>query len=625
MIEISTVILIKEDAFSDTHSIMEHYLDQLDKEGINRNTVQILPLLYNTPKKVLAKLGKAYLDKLILKIPASASRLIIADSSYFKFITKIVKITSKYGTTVPGLYTGYERFECVYVPNYRSLFKQPENADLIRIGLKAIAGNSNTALIESAEYAVEFGQDRELLDSLYEYPVLAVDIETTGLSLDSYIVSIAFAWDKHNYIAIDTYICGHYYTQMFLETYTGKLVFHNGLFDVKILIRQWWMDHSTDYKNMLVGLQYFKDIDDTMLMAYLAKNATTQVSLGLKAVALEYVGNYAIEITDISKYTRREVLEYNGIDVLATFYVYEKYASELTSKPYLEIFQPSIYPLLKMMLVGLPMDTDRVKEVNNILSAKEKVYSEQIQQNPHVLKFNEILKQDACDAANAKLKKLRKTVADFKNAVFNPNSNQQLSKLLFDNLGLPILEVTKSSTKEKVVAATGADVLKDLKNHTTDIDTMDLLDQVIGLADVAKINGTFVEPFVAAGDFIHGNLKLGGTQSGRISANNINTTNLPAHGPMGKLVKSCVKAPDDLNGSNWLFACADFSALEEKIGAILSNDPERIKVYTQGFDSHSLRAGKYFANQMPDIKEAIDKAETATKFWIDENGAYHCA
>tara|TARA_R110000822_G_scaffold90818_1_gene209727 strand:+ start:53 stop:322 length:270 start_codon:yes stop_codon:yes gene_type:complete len=88
---------------------------------------------------------------------------------------------------------------------------------------------------------------------------------------------------------------------------------------------------------------------------------------------------------------------------------------------------------------------------------------------------------------------------------------------------------------------------------------------------------------------------------------------------MGKLVKGCVVAPE-----GWLFGGADFSALEERIGAILSKDPNRVKVYTDGYDGHSMRAHKYFNNQMPDIVEALAKAETATKFWIDDNGDYQC-
>ena len=68
----------------------------------------------------------------------------------------------------------------------------------------------------------------------------------------------------------------------------------------------------------------------------------------------------------------------------------------------------------------------------------------------------------------------------------------------------------------------------------------------------------------------------------------------------------------------WLFAGADFSALEERIGAILSRDPNRIKVYTDGMDGHSMRAYRYFSDQMPDITAALSKAETATTFWIND-------
>ena len=48
-----------------------------------------------------------------------------------------------------------------------------------------------------------------------------------------------------------------------------------------------------------------------MILAYLAKNATTPVSIGLKEVALEYVGNYAIEIKNITKHSKKEILKYN--------------------------------------------------------------------------------------------------------------------------------------------------------------------------------------------------------------------------------------------------------------------------------------------------------------------------
>ena len=595
-------------------AISEYYLKPLAKEGIPESSVLLLPLLYNTPTKILAKTAKAYLDKLTAKIPDSASKLIITDSSYFKFITKTTKISDNYGSVVMGAHPGYAQYKCVYVPSYKTLFKQPENSQLIKVGIKTIAGTGITVLIKSSEYGFQYGSDRELLDSLYKYPVLATDIETTGLSLEDEIVSISFAWTKHDGLAIDLSITGIYYLKEFLKTYKGKLLFHNGLFDVKMLIRGLWMEHATDYIGMMEGLQYFKNFDDTMILAYLAKNATTKVSLKLKEVALEHVGNYAIEIQDIAKYTKAEILRYNLIDALATFYIWEKYKTEVLSRSYLEIFQPSFYSLIKMMLVGLPMDSNRVEEVHTILAGKEKVLNEQIQLNTYVQAFNIILQKDTCKKANAKLKKLVKTVDEFKDTEFNPSSHLQLSKLLFDTLKLPVLDKTKSGAP-----ATSADVLKDLENHTQDIDILDLLQFIRDLSEVNKINGTFIKAFMQEKDFLHGNLKLGGTQSGRLASNSPNLTNLPAHGLMGKLVKSCIVAPD-----GWLFAGADFSALEERIGAILSKDPERIKVYTDGYDGHSLRTQIYFADQMPDITTALAKAETATNFWINNKGEYCC-
>ena len=275
---ITTILLIKEDSLNKAE-ISNYYLSKLMEEGILPDTILVLPLIYNTSTKILAKTAKAYLDKLIGKIPESASKLIIADSSYFKFITKTSKVSSNYGAVIAGSHPGYTHFTCAYVPNYKSLFQQPENAQLIDLGIKAIAGTSNSVLIKSAEYGFQYGSDRELLDSLYQYPVLSADIETTGLSLEDEIISISFAWTKHDGLAIDLSITGIYYLKKFFENYKGKLIFHNGLFDAKLLIRSLWMEHNTDYSGMMQGLSYFKNFDDTMIMAYLAKNATTKVSL----------------------------------------------------------------------------------------------------------------------------------------------------------------------------------------------------------------------------------------------------------------------------------------------------------------------------------------------------------
>jgi len=56
---------------------------------------------------------------------------------------------------------------------------------------------------------------------------------------------------------------------------------------------------------------------------------------------------------------------------------------------------------------------------------------------------------------------------------------------------------------------------------------------------------------------------------------------------------------------NFLFGGADFFSLEDRINAILTQDPNKIKVYTDGFDGHCLRAFSYFSDEMPDITDDV--------------------
>lgn len=69
---------------------------------------------------------------------------------------------------------------------------------------------------------------------------------------------------------------------------------------------------------------------------------------------------------------------------------------------------------------------------------------------------------------------------------------------------------------------------------------------------------------------------------------------------MGKLVKSCVQAPE-----GWLFVALDYASLEDRINTLLTQDPNKRKVYTDGYCGHSLRAYSYFSDQMPDIEQAL--------------------
>lgn len=80
---------------------------------------------------------------------------------------------------------------------------------------------------------------------------------------------------------------------------------------------------------------------------------------------------------------------------------------------------------------------------------------------------------------------------------------------------------------------------------------------------------------------------------------------------MGKLIKSCIQAP-----KGWLFSGLDFASLEDRISALTTKDPEKLKVYTDGFDGHCLRAYAYFGDQMS--KVIIPTEGKAYKYEADD-------
>ncbi|MDT9702104.1 hypothetical protein, partial [Streptomyces sp. P17] len=105
-----------------------------------------------------------------------------------------------------------------------------------------------------------------------------------------------------------------------------------------------------------------------------------------------------------------------------------------------------------------------------------------------------LLKEKWLEKENARLKKLRRTMADAEGKVdFNPNSGPQLATLLYEHLGLPVIALTKSKAR-----ATGGKVLKALRNHTTDPVVLDFLDRLIAYKAVNKILTSFIPAFKLA-------------------------------------------------------------------------------------------------------------------------------
>ena len=108
--------------------------------------------------------------------------------------------------------------------------------------------------------------------------------------------------------------------------------------------------------------------------------------------------------------------------------------------------------------------------------------------------------------------------------------------------------------------------------------------------------------------YLFGNFNLGGTVSGRLSSSKPNLQNIPSTSKYAKVIKKCFKG---FNG--FLMAGADFNSLEDYISALTTKDPNKLKVYLEGYDGHCLRAYSYFKDQMPDIKNTVESINSIAK------------
>ena len=186
--------------------------------------------------------------------------------------------------------------------------------------------------------------------------------------------------------------------------------------------------------------------------------------------------------------------------------------------------------------------------------------------------------------------------------MFNPNSGDQVARLLHEVMGLPIIDVTPTKSP-----ATGMDTLEKLLNHTTDPKKLSVINALLGLGSVVKILSAFIPAFERAfykSDgcwYLHGNFNLNGAVSGRLSSSKVNLQQIPSNSIYAEIIKACFVAP-----KGFLMVGADFNALEARVGALLTKDTAKLCVYTDGYDSHSFNAYGYWANKMPDIQLAKD-------------------
>lgn len=622
-------LLLRPTAFNKTE-VMHHYWSPLQNMGLQEDVIAVT-MDMGEAKKPTTKVAKDWITNTLPGLVSLGVKLLyVTDGTYFKALTKQKKAEPFAGYVVPCAIKGLEHIQVVLGLNYMSLIFNPELQGKLTASLQATVDyfhgtyqDPGSNIIKWADYPTDIQGIKKALLHLLQFPELTCDIEAFSLKFnEAGVGTISFAWDNHHGVAFPVdYVShpaktedGHYGYQInnkevkgllreFFEAYTGNLTFHRATYDVKVLIYNLWMADMLDMPGLLKGLETMtRNLDDTLIIAYLAYNSTAGNVLGLKALAHEFAGNWAKDdIKDIRRIPLDELLQYNLVDSLSTFYVkkrdYPIMVADKQEDLYNTLMKDSLKLIIQIELTGMPMDMDKVKEVKQILAEEEQAQLTIIKTSPLIQAYNQHLRVKTMKMANSKLKVKQHPLSAFDHVEFNPNSNVQLQEMLYEHWALPVLDYTDSKNP-----ATGGDTLEKLVNHTTDPDKIAVLKALVKYAGVNKILTSFIPAFEGAivksdgAYYLHGSFNIGGTVSGRLSSSDPNLQNIPAGSYYGKLIKLCFAAV-----TGWLFCGADFNSLEDYISALTTKDPNKLNVYLRGFDGHCLRAAYYFREQLQHI------------------------
>jgi len=642
-------ILVKETAFN-AQQIDRHYVQPLVSRGVNRDDIAVFALPYAPGNRAPAKFIKERIAELAPMLnKGGVQHVMCCDSNYFKVITKERQANKHFGYKLNfAAHPDATHITVTLGLSYRALLKNPNQESQLFLGLDTFADvilnryvSLGKGIIQTAQYPSTLSDIENALHGLLQKPSLACDLETFSLKFHKAGVgTAAFAWDEHNglaftcdYQAVDNE-SGQFVTnpevrgllREFFDQYRGNLKFHNATYDTKILIFNLWMKNYFDINGLLKGLETLHaDLDDTQVIRYLATNNTAGNELGLKAAAHPFAGNYAVDVKDISKIGQAELLEYNLIDVLSTNWVYKHHwptvLIEGQEPVYRDIMMPSVKTITQMELIGMPMNPMKLDKLEADMRKEELKTKSTIFSSPYVVQCTRKLREQAAEKANQKLKKLRKTADDFKGKIdFNPNSGDHKIMLLTDVMELPVLQKTKTGKP-----ATGNKIIEGYLELTKDQAKLDVLQALIDYNDVSKILQTFIPAFQAGvlkqdgRKYLHGSYKVGGTISGRLSSSDPNMQNLPSGSRFGKPVKQAFQAPP-----GWIFCGADFLSLEDRINALVTQDRNKLKVYTDGYDGHCLRTFYYWPQEFTHLTETpadINSiADTHKKLRADSKG-----
>ena len=255
------------------------------------------------------------------------------------------------------------------------------------------------------------------------------------------------------------------------------------------------------------------------------------------------------------------------------YQLYNFLISDLKKGGLEDLFKKIEMPLLKVLstmeLNGIKLDSEFLKELSN--------------------KFHK------------ELKELEKSIFKLSNQDFNLASPKQLGEVLFGQM--KIIENPKKTKSGQY--STSEEVLSKLAEEHV------IVEKVLEWRSLQKLLNTYVDALPKQVDTtterIHAEFNQAVASTGRLSSNNPNLQNIPIRNPRGREVRKAFICENE----NYVMLSADYSQIELRVIAALSEDPNMISAFNKNLDIHSSTAAKVFDVKLEDVtKEQRSNAKT---------------
>ncbi len=403
----------------------------------------------------------------------------------------------------------------------------------------------------------------KLRDFFLTKEILSLDTETTSTNaIDAELVGLSFAVKEHQafYVPIpENREEAQKRVEIFRSVYENEKILKIGQnlkYDLEVL---------RNYDIELKGKMW-----DTMIAHYLIQpelrhnmDYMAEIYLNYQTIHIdELIGAKGKNQRSMRELDPKEVYEYAAEDADITLQLKNKLEPELkqqgAEKLFYEIEMPLMPVLAEMEMTGVCLDTDSLSETSKQLTQR--------------------------------MLDIEQRIYELAGEHFNIASPKQVGDILFDKL--KIIDKAKKTKKGQYV--TSEEVLQQLRHKH------EIVGLILDHRGLKKLLGTYIEALPKLINprtgHIHTSFNQTITATGRLSSSDPNLQNIPIRGEDGKEIrKAFIPEP------GCLFFSADYSQIELRVMAHLSQDPQMIEVFREGKDLHAATAANIYKKPIEEV------------------------